>query len=103
VRRLLSTRWLFWRSAYLPRWLGIVIAVDGLGWILLITGRYVGVNLEFLFVTSVGELAVDVWPIGWGTRLSDPGREEAGGGGDGTSLIRPFASNFRRSGPCPRR
>jgi len=38
VRRLLSTRWLFWRSTYLPRWLGIVIAVDGLGWILLSVG-----------------------------------------------------------------
>jgi len=63
--------WLFWRSTYLPRWLGIVLAIDGLGWILLITGRYVGVNLEFLFVTSLGELVVVVWLIGWGTRLPD--------------------------------
>ena len=63
--------WLFWRSTYLPRWLGIVLALDGLGWILMITGRYVGVNLEFLFVTSLGELVVGVWLIGWGTRLPD--------------------------------
>lgn len=64
--------WLFWRSTYLPRWLGAVVVVDGLGWILLITGRFVGVNLEFLSVTSLGELVLLVWLIGWGTRLRDP-------------------------------
>jgi hypothetical protein len=66
--------WLFWRSTHLPRWLGVILAVDGLGWILLISGRYVGVNLEFLFVTSFGELVLLVWLIGWGTRLRDEPR-----------------------------
>jgi hypothetical protein len=71
---LLLLGWLFWRSTHLPRWLGVVLAVDGLGWILLITARYVGVNLEFLFVTSFGELVLLVWLIGWGTRLRDEPR-----------------------------
>ena len=69
--------WLFWRSTHLPRWLGIVLCVNGIGWILIITGRLVGVNLEFLFATAGGELVLLVWLIGWGTRLRDGGALES--------------------------
>ena len=69
--------WLFWRSTHLPRWLGVVLCVNGVGWILIIAGRLVGVNLEFLFVTATGELVLLVWLIGWGTRLRDDGAPES--------------------------
>jgi len=69
---LLVLGWLFWRSTYLPRWLGVVLAIAGAGWIALITGRLFGVDLEFLFFTSFGELVLIVWLIGWGSRLAEP-------------------------------
>ena len=37
-------------------------------------GNSNGVNLEFLFITSFGELVLLVWLIGWGTRLRDEPR-----------------------------
>ncbi|HEY5677814.1 MAG TPA: DUF4386 family protein, partial [Myxococcales bacterium] len=63
--------WLFYRSGYLPRWIGIVLAISGAGWIVRQSGQYLGIDLGFLFFTSFGELALIVWLIGWGTRLRD--------------------------------
>jgi hypothetical protein len=66
--------WLMIRSAYFPRWLGIVIVVNGLGWMLLEAGPYVlpGAPVGFLLVTTFGELILLVWLIGWGVRLEAP-------------------------------
>lgn len=61
--------WLFFRSGYLPKWLGVVLVVTGAGWVANIGGRYAGGDLGFLFYTSFGELVLLVWLIGWGTRL----------------------------------
>jgi len=74
---LLLLGWLIYRSGYLPRWLGIVLAVDGAGWTIMEAGPYLlpGIDLGFLFVTAFGELIFLVWLIGWGTRLSDPGTQ----------------------------
>jgi len=67
---------LMFRSGYVPRWLGIVIVVNGLGWALMEVGPYVlpGVNLGFLFVTTLGELVLVIWLVGWGLRLKGPER-----------------------------
>jgi hypothetical protein len=66
--------WLVYRAGYMPRWLGVVVAVAGAGWMVSEAGRYLlpGVDLGFLFFTSFGELALIVWLIGWGTRLREP-------------------------------
>ena len=64
--------WLFFRSGYLPKWLGVVLVLTGAGWIGNISGRYLGVDLGFLFYASFGELILLAWLIGWGTRLKDP-------------------------------
>ena len=71
--------WLAYRSGYIPRWLGIVVAIAGAGWIVMEAGRYLlpGVDLGFLFVTSFGELVLLVWLIGWGTRLREPATDRA--------------------------
>lgn len=63
--------WLFYRSGYLPRWIGIVLAISGAGWIVMQSGQYLGIDLGFLFFTSFGELVLIVWLIGWGTRLRE--------------------------------
>jgi uncharacterized protein DUF4386 len=72
---LLLLGWLAYRSGYVPRWLGIVLAINGAGWIAMESAPYLlpGVDLGFLFVASFGELVLLVWLIGWGTRLREPG------------------------------
>jgi hypothetical protein len=65
--------WLIWRSGHVPKWLGAVIVLNGLGWVVSQAGRYLlpGVDLGFLFVTTFGELVLLVWLVGWGTRLKE--------------------------------
>jgi hypothetical protein len=67
--------WLVYRSGYVPRWLGVVLAINGAGWSIMEAGPYLlpGIDLGFLFVASLGELVLLVWLVGWGTRLGDPG------------------------------
>jgi hypothetical protein len=66
--------WLAFRSGYVPRWLSVVLAIDGAGWVIMESGPYLwpGVDLGFLFVATFGELFLLVWLIGWGTRLPGP-------------------------------
>jgi hypothetical protein len=68
---LVLSGWLVYRSGYIPRWLGVVLAIDGAGWIVMKSGPYLlpGVDLDFLWITTAGELIFFVWLIGWGTRL----------------------------------
>jgi len=66
--------WLVWRSGYVPRWLGAVLAVNGAGWSVMEVGKYAapGIPLGFLWITTPGELFLLVWLVGWGTRLREP-------------------------------
>jgi hypothetical protein len=66
--------WLVYRSGYIPKWLGIVLVIDGAGWSIMEAGTYLlpGIDLGFLFIATFGELLLLVWLIGWGTRLSEP-------------------------------
>jgi len=71
---LMLLAWLVYRSGYMPKWLGILLAVNGAGWSIMEAGHYLlpGVDLSFLFVATFGELFLLVWLIGWGTRLRQP-------------------------------
>jgi len=69
---LIMLGWLVYRSGYVPKWLGIVLAINGAGWSIMEAGPYLlpGIDLGFFFVATFGELILLVWLIGWGTRLS---------------------------------
>ena len=73
---LLLLAWLVYRSGYVPKWVGIAVAIAGAGWIIMESGPYLlpGIDVGFLFVASFGELILLVWLVGWGTRLSDKDR-----------------------------
>ena len=65
---------LSWRSGYVPKWLAVVLVVNGAGWIVMEAGPYLlpGTDLGVLFVATFGELVLLVWLVGWGTRLREP-------------------------------
>ena len=73
---LLLLAWLVYRSGYVPKWVGIAVALAGAGWIIMESGPYLlpGIDVGFLFAASFGELILLVWLVGWGTRLSDKDR-----------------------------
>ncbi len=65
--------WLAYRSRSVPRWLGVVLALDGAAWIAIESGPYVlpGVDLGVLWIATGGELLFLAWLIGWGTRVTE--------------------------------
>ena len=67
---------LVYKSSYIPKWLGVVLVIDGLGWIITEASPYLlpQADLGFLVVTSFGELILLAWLIGWGTRLKETNR-----------------------------
>jgi len=69
---------LVYKAGYVPSWLGVVLVIDGAGWIITEAGPYVlpRADLGFLIVTSFGELILLAWLIGWGMRLKEPSRHE---------------------------
>ncbi len=71
---LLLLGYLIFRSGYIPKAIGILLAIDGLGWI--VTGLqpylYPNVNVDILFVTFFGELIFMLWLLIFGWRLKEP-------------------------------
>jgi hypothetical protein len=65
---------LMFRSSHFPKWLAVLMVIDGAGWIAMEGGTYFlpDVDLGFLFAATFGELFLLVWLIGWGTRLKEP-------------------------------
>jgi hypothetical protein len=65
---------LIYRSGYIPRVIGILIVIDGAGWIIDSLQPYVypHVNVDFLFVTFFGEVVFILWLLirGWKIRES---------------------------------
>ena len=55
--------WLVYRSGYIPRLLGILLAIDGLGWLIdgLSPYFYPHAWLGFVSVSSLGELVFMLW------------------------------------------
>jgi Domain of unknown function (DUF4386) len=70
---LLLVGYLIYRSRYIPWWLGILLIVDGLGWIVhsLQPYLYPDAPLDFVFFTFFGELIFMLWLLIFGWRLRD--------------------------------
>jgi hypothetical protein len=62
------------RSRHVPKWLGVLILLDGAAWCVMEAGHYLlpGVDLGWLFIPTFAELILLVWLVGWGFRLREP-------------------------------
>lgn len=66
--------YLIFRSRYMPAWLGVLLAIDGIGWLVMELQPYLYPNadLAFLWITSLGELVFMAWLIIRGWRIETP-------------------------------
>jgi hypothetical protein len=66
--------YLIYRSGYIPKLIGVLLAIDGLGWIgtCLQPYLYPNANVDFLFVTFFGELVFMLWLLIMGWRIAQP-------------------------------
>ncbi|MBV8530529.1 MAG: DUF4386 domain-containing protein [Candidatus Eremiobacteraeota bacterium] len=64
---------IYW-SRYMPKWLGIILVINGLGWIVSELQPYLWptANLGFLFFTYFGELVFMLWLLIVGWRIKEP-------------------------------
>ena len=71
--------YLVFRSGYIPRLVGIALAVAGLGYVVyhLQPYLYPGVEVGFVFVAFLGELVFVAWLAIWGWRIPEPTRASA--------------------------
>lgn len=66
--------YLIYRSGYIPRIIGILLVIDGLGWIIdsLKPYLYPNAHLRFLFITFFGELIFMLWLLIRGWKIREP-------------------------------
>lgn len=66
--------YLIYRSGYIPRLLGILLVIDGLGWVFdsLRPYLYPNANLRFLFLTFFGEIFLMLWLLIRGWKIPEP-------------------------------
>jgi hypothetical protein len=66
--------YLVYRSDYIPRILGILLAIAGLGWVIdsLRPYLYPNVDLGFVMIASVGELIFIFWLLLRGWKIQEP-------------------------------
>lgn len=71
---LLLLGYLMYRSGYIPRLLGILLVVDGLGWVIdsLQPYLYPNAQLKFLFLTFFGEVFLMFWLLIRGWKIQEP-------------------------------
>jgi hypothetical protein len=71
---LLLVGYLIIRSSYIPWWLGVLLVIDGLGWMVHSVQPYLypDANLDFLFVTFFGEVIFMLWLLIMGWRIREP-------------------------------
>jgi hypothetical protein len=66
--------YLVFRSRYIPWWIGILLVINGLGYV--VNGGkpylYPSANLDWIFITWFGELVFMLWLLIWGWRIRDP-------------------------------
>lgn len=65
---------LMYRSGYIPRVLGILLVIDGGGWVVNSLQPYLfpQANLKFLFATFFGEVFLMLWLLVRGWKLQEP-------------------------------
>jgi Domain of unknown function (DUF4386) len=66
--------YLIYRSGYIPKWLGVLLVIDGLGWMIdsLQPYLYPKVNLKFIFLTYFGEILLMLWLLIRGWKIGEP-------------------------------
>ncbi len=71
---LLLVGYLIVRSHYIPWWLGILLIINGLGWMIngLQPYLYPDANLGFIFITFFGELVFMLWLLIRGWKIQEP-------------------------------
>lgn len=69
--------YLIYRSVYMPKWLGILLVIDGFGWVIDSLQPYLYPNapLKYLFVTFFGEIFLMLWLLIRGWKIAEPQRE----------------------------
>jgi hypothetical protein len=62
------------RSGYIPKILGILLAIDGLGWLIYELNPYLypGADLGFIMITFFGELIFMLWLLVRGRKIREP-------------------------------
>jgi hypothetical protein len=68
---------LIFRSGYIPRFIGILLVINGLGWMIDRLRLYLFPNapLGFLFITFFGELVFMFWLLIRGWKIREPAEE----------------------------
>jgi Domain of unknown function (DUF4386) len=68
---LILVGYLIARSRYIPWWLGVILVINGVGWMVnnLQPYLYPNANLGFIFITFLGELILMAWLLIWGWRI----------------------------------
>ena len=71
---LLLLGYLIYRSGYIPRVIGILLVINGLGWVIdsLQPYLYPNAHLGFLFITFFGEVVFMLWLLIRGWRIQEP-------------------------------
>ena len=71
---LLLVGYLIVRSGYIPWWLGILLFINGLGWVInsLQPYLYPDANLGFIFITFFGEVIFMLWLLIRGWKIQEP-------------------------------
>jgi hypothetical protein len=82
---LLLLGYLVIRSSYVPSWLGILLAIAGLGYFVESLGVFLGQDLTISTYTFVGELLLAFWLVLRGFRPTTPSSAEPVRGAVGTA------------------
>jgi hypothetical protein len=74
--RLVLLGCMIYRSGYIPRTLGILLVIDGMGWLIdsLQPYLYPNAHLRFLFITFFGEVFLMLWLLIRGWKIQAPKR-----------------------------
>ena len=61
-------------SRYLPWWLGVIVVIDGAGWVIHSVQPYLypDANLDFNFITFFGEIVLMLWLLIRGWKIQEP-------------------------------
>ncbi|MDH3646016.1 MAG: DUF4386 domain-containing protein [Gammaproteobacteria bacterium] len=66
--------YLVYRSGYIPRILGILLTIAGLGWLIYVLSPYLYPNADvgFIMITFVGEIIFMLWLLARGWKIQEP-------------------------------